>query len=187
MLKEVSEKELKKIVRKNAFFDFEDLKLNYGHCYKIRFADSEEVIRYSDLKFGAKKESYEKYSQLLVEVMIKITALFNVQKGVVAKYNEKWIIDKEKSEFLWNNMNVQMISNDFEGGFLIIDQSFVEMVTREILKYNCFAIFIFDGCVIAPSDHMDIFVWFFDVKLKNKIDIILHTYAEKNLILEQLT
>ena len=186
MLKEISKKELKKIVCRNTFFDFKSLKLNYGYCYKIRFDDLEEVVRYSDLKFGVEKELYKKYSQLIVEVMIKITTLFNGHQGVVAKYNEKWIVDKEKSEFLWDSINVQKISNYFEGGFLITDKSFIKIFTEEILKYNCFAIFIFDGCVIAPSDHMDIFVWFSDIKLKNKIDIILQNYANNNLILEEL-
>lgn len=187
MLKELSEKELKKTVLNNSFFDFKDLKTKYGYCYKIRFGDSEDVITYSDLQFGAKKELYEKYEQIIVEIMIKITNLFNAQQGVVAKYNEKWIVNKEKSEWLWNKMCIQKISNYFKGGFSIIDQSFVAIVTREILKYNCFALFIFDGCVIAPSDHMDIFIWFFDDKLKNKIDIILRTYSNKNLILEDLS
>ena len=186
MLKEISEKELKEIVKRNAFFNFEKLELNYGYCYKVRFDDFEEVVRYSDLIFGANEEIYKEYSQIIVEVMTKITDLLGAQQGAVAKYNEKWIVDKEKSEFLWNAMHNQQISNYFKGGFLIEDLTFVENITREILKYNCFAIFIFDGCVIAPSDHMDIFMWFFDIKLKNKIDIILQTYTKKNLILEKL-
>ena len=142
MLKEISEKELIKIVHKNTFFDFKELKLNYGYCYKIQFSDLTDVVRYSDLRFGAQRELYEKCSQLIVELMIKITTLFDSQQGVVTKYNEKWIVDKEKSDSMWNKMRVQKISNYFKGGFSINDQSFVEMVTQEILKYNCFSLFV---------------------------------------------
>lgn len=168
----------------NNFFDFQELKLNYGYCYRIRFDDFQEIISYSDLKYGFEKELYENEMRLIVEIMIRICALVNDRPGIVARYNEKWIIDKDKSRFLWKRMVEQKISNNFKGGFIITNQLFIEKLTQEILEYNCFALFIYEKIVIAPSDHMDIYVWFLDIALKNKFEFILKKHANGKMLLE---
>lgn len=181
VLKTVSEKEITEIKNKNDFFNFEALELNYGYCNKICFKDEKEIVTYSDLKFGAKRNLYYDRVEVIISVIKDVMRLFNEQCGVVVKYNEKWIIDKKKSKNLWDIIAEQKISNEFKGGFLLQEPIFVEKVIESILKYNCFALFIFDGCIIAPSDHMDVFIWFRDVGLKTRLNNILQQY-EKNLL-----
>lgn len=56
---------------------------------------------------------------------------------------------------------------------MIPDDYVAMLIIDSILRYNCFALFILENCVLAPTDHMDIFIWYTDESKQKKINDII--------------
>lgn len=172
---------LEKIKRDNAFFDFENFCNKFGCSSKIAF-NTAEKITYSDVNIGADKQIYESNESVLISFTVELLKKMGKSNGVISKYSENWIINKNKSYSLYKKIKESAVKNSFKGGFSVEDIDFTKEIIKATFRYNCFSLFILDGVVIAPSDHMEIFVWTATEKLKKNADDLVMQYHSFGLV-----
>ena len=180
-MKIIDDIELMRIKERNKFFDFDILDSDSGWKSRIEFADKDKNITYSDIQFGASIEKVEERAKCLKHLVKELISLFG-DYGVISKYNEKWVVDRNQSKLLYDCIKKHNISVRFNGGFLLPDDHMTMLIVDAILRYNCFALFILPGCVLAPSDHMDIFIWYTDSAKRERINDIVYGYNRDKLI-----
>lgn len=174
---------LKKIKQRNTFFDFKNLCCKFGYCIKIECRG--DIISYSDIRLGADESLYKSIENTLISLFIDILNTVDLDSGVISRYNEKWIVNKSISLSLYNRFVELGIKNTFGGGFYMDDMTFNCDILKAAFRYNCFPLFISDNLIIAPSDHMEIFVWTSNNTLKESIELLVS--QNKQLSLDQKT
>lgn len=176
----VNEAELKRIKANNGFFDFEKLESGYGFKSVIEFDDPGKSVTYSDIQFGVSGKEVDERAECLKYIVKELLALFG-GNGVISKYGEKWVLNRLKSKQLYECIKKQSLSVCFDGGILIPDDCVTMLIVDAILKYNCFALFILENCILAPTDHMDIFLWYTDADKQRKIHDIVNDLKREDL------
>lgn len=163
---------LERIKANNGFFDFDKLESDYGLKSRIEFDNSKKSVTYSDIQFGVSAIEVDERAKCLKYIVKELLALFGCN-GVISRYNEKWVLSRLKSKSLYDCFKKQRLSICFDGGILIPDDYVAMLIIDSILRYNCFALFILENCVLAPTDHMDIFIWYTDESKQKKINDII--------------
>lgn len=160
MIKLLGNTQIKKIKNNMKFFDFNELNSYDNSNIVIKFNKKIENITYSDILFGHDEKIFDFKKETLIEFTKKVIENVLEQECIILKYNEKWIVNKEKSYELFKVLDNFAIKNTFNGGILVDKNSeIVSLFIESVLKYNSFIelIFVDLKLIISPTDHMDIF------------------------------
>lgn len=166
-IKKLNREEMEKFFDSMDFFDFDDFETKEFFQWKIEFCQNVNTVIYSDLqginiKKRFRKKQFQKKQFLLQQCMKELLACIEEEHCYLKRYNEKWIVRKLKSIALYKQLKHNRIFN--EASTIIMTEKNSPLIFRffdSIMKYNSFVLFAFPDSkvIIAPTDHMDIFIY----------------------------
>lgn len=187
-MNQISAKQMDKIKKDMLFYNFNELNSNDNSKMVVKFHDNIDSVIYSDLQFYEGKEMFEYKKNILIEFIKKSLNKIAEDSCIIVKYNEKWVVNKEKSKELSEVLSNYSVRNNFNGGILIDKKSkIVELFIESVLKYNSFIEIVFGNSqlIISPTDHMDIFFQARNIaEFKNIIIDIINEFGENVLACE---
>lgn len=175
------------------FFDFDNLETKGYFQWKIEFCDNIDSVIYSDLHGGNMQKEYREKKILLQHLFEEILACIEEDCCYLKRYNEQWVVRKSESARLWKQLKNDGISNkDSEIIMTEKESPLVLGFFNSIMKYNSFVLFAFPKTkvIIAPTDHMDIFIYsknveteYFIINSMKKINLKKEVFQMQKLMM----
>lgn len=184
--KKVSAKELNKIMNSILNFNITEWETENGEECIIKFTDEIDDAIFSDFN----KEKYEIYRKKEACVMELLKSIFNCidsNECLIIKENEKWITDRKKAKLLDRILRENDINNRGNCGIYVSkDSPVIPLFVEATLRYYAFVAFVFEKekFIIAPSDHMDIFIFYEKHDVYSKIKECIEQYNHEKHIFE---
>lgn len=160
--KKVSAKELNKIMKSILNFNITEWETQNGEECIIMFTDEIDNVIFSDFN----KDKYEIYTEKEACVKGLLKSIFNCidsNECLIIKENEKWITNRKKGKLLDRVLRENEINNRGNCGIYVSKNSpIIPLFVEATLRYYAFVAFVFEKekLIIAPSDHMDIFIFY---------------------------
>lgn len=163
MIEKISKDEKEQVIKNLSFFDFKTYSLKSGKGIIIELDNNSDSVRYCDVQHSNYDKNvlkkYLKKERELVKIPKYFAELLN-DEILIYKEREKWITNKRIAPKM-NEMlkNAGVSENDCMLKISTADE--LKIFTKSILRYNTFASYIFPAkrVVVAPTDHMDVFVF----------------------------
>jgi len=170
-VKKISYNELKEIKKGLSFYDFDNLNSINGQII-VKFNDDFKVTRFDDIKFGGLNEDFELQSNMLKDLMMEFIKYYKFESIIIAKYQPKWIVNKDKSPELTEILRCKGLRTNFSGAISVKNIKVIEDFFYSNLKYNSFTQFILlePKVIITPTDHLDVFIASSDIN--NTLDVV---------------
>ena len=143
------------------FYEYNNCRTINGYTIHIKFNEDDEVVTYSDIKYGKDKNIFEYQKQLLLKFSQRLFLAIPDPFVVVRKYSGNWYVNNLLSHELVDFLEKESIKNE-DTACLIVPKKApqVKLFMESILKYNSFVDFSFVNhkVIITLTDHMDMFV-----------------------------
>lgn len=140
------------------FYDFNAFRS--GNDLRIVFTEAFGAVRFGDLDYGAKLEEYRIRENLLCELALRIVSRFSDRELILKKYEDPWIVNKEFSQELYEELRKRRVDNNVSAISLDKTSPWIRSFMEATLKYNSFFEFVFplEKVALTVTDHMDIFI-----------------------------
>jgi len=150
--------ELKKIEKNLSFYDFKNL--DAKNQLLIKLSDEIDITRYDDVQFGGSIENFIYLSNVLKLIIMDLIQYLFQEPVILSKYQNNWIIDRNKNIELYKFLKLEKIRNNYSGALCINDNIILKEFIDANFKFNSFVQFIFPNSkiIITPTDHLDIFI-----------------------------
>lgn len=167
----INPKDLDGIYRKHEFYDFDKMECRTGQQYIVEFIEKDDITTFSHIQYGGKEESFAYYKKAITSFLFQLIEEIEDPKCIILKYNDKWVVDQSESKVLASLLAGQGVMNEDNKGIKVDkDDLIVELFVDSVLTYNSFVCFLFEQSkiVVAPTDHLDIFIAAKDSEKLNK-------------------
>lgn len=163
------------------FYDFDNL--CGRNDIRITFNNNFPDVRFGDLDYGADLKSYSVKENLICHFIFLLLNNVADCNLILKKYNEKWIVNKDKSAKLYERLKLLQVNNT-KTEYITVDKNsdIIRLFVEAALHYNSFFEFLLpaERMVIAVTDHMDIFISAKSEETLQKAEKILTGFNLKN-------
>lgn len=160
--KKVSAKELDNIMYSILSFNLTEWEMQNGEECTVVFTDEMDNVIFSDFN-KEKQEIYRKKETCVKELLKSIFYCIDSNECLIIKENEKWITNRKKAKLLDRILRENDIGNTENCGIYVSkDSPIIPLFVEATLRYYAFAAFVFEKekLIIAPSDHMELFIFY---------------------------
>lgn len=160
--KKISAEELNKIMTSEFNFDFAEWDIRDGKECIVMFSDEIDTVIFNDFNKD-KDEVYRKKEGYIKDLIERIFNCIDSNECLVIKDNEKWITNREECKMLDRVLKENDISDTENCGIYVPkDSPMIPLFVEATLRYFAFVSFVFEKekVIIAPSDHMDLFIFY---------------------------
>ncbi|MGL5042980.1 MAG: hypothetical protein ACRC6X_07805 [Culicoidibacterales bacterium] len=171
-MRELNAFEIQKMKNELQFYDFYNLDIVKGAKYTITLSLESPATTFSDLEFKGERKEFAEQFRILMCFIQDLLILIDEESCVIMKYNENWFENKMQStdgRWLFDNL----LESEVEGITVSKEEKIVKLLIQSVLYYNSFILIVFvkSRIIIAPTDHMDIFIFIENsIKYESKID-----------------
>lgn len=142
-----------------SFYDFISHESSKGEI-QVKFREDITLTRFLDIEFGGNKDDFLEQAALLKKLFKSILNFYKTQEIILCKYNYRWVTNIEENLEMYNLFKTRKIRINFSGGFVVRNPKIIEQFFDANLKSCTFTYFIIpnEKIIIAPTDHMDMFI-----------------------------